>query len=55
MGAVLHTVNPRLFEEQIAYIVDDAEDQVLFADITFVPLVEKLLGSCGDGRGRSWS
>jgi fatty-acyl-CoA synthase len=43
MGAVLHTVNPRLFEDQILYIVDDAEDQVLFVDITFLPLVEKLL------------
>ena len=43
MGAVLHTVNPRLFEDQILYIVDDAEDQVLFADITFLPLVETVL------------
>ena len=44
MGAVLHTVNPRLFEEQVAYIIDDAEDRVLFADLTFVPLVERVLG-----------
>ena len=41
-GAVLHTVNPRLFPEQIDYIVNHAEDQVLFFDITFAPLVEKL-------------
>lgn len=41
-GAVLHTVNPRLFPEQIAYIVNHAEDQVLFFDTTFAPLVEKL-------------
>ncbi|MBS0342288.1 MAG: long-chain-fatty-acid--CoA ligase [Proteobacteria bacterium] len=41
-GAVLHTVNPRLFPEQIAYIMNHAEDQVLFFDTTFAPLVEKL-------------
>ncbi len=41
-GAVLHTVNPRLFPEQIAYILNHAEDQVLFFDTTFAPLVEKL-------------
>jgi acyl-CoA synthetase (AMP-forming)/AMP-acid ligase II len=42
MGAVLHTVNPRLFPEQIDYIVNHAEDQYLFFDLTFAPLVEKL-------------
>ncbi|MDP2221440.1 MAG: 3-(methylthio)propionyl-CoA ligase [Hydrogenophaga sp.] len=41
-GAVLHTVNPRLFPEQIDYIVNHAEDRVLFFDITFAPLVEQL-------------
>ena len=41
-GAVLHTVNPRLFPEQIDYIVNHAEDKVLFFDITFAPLVAKL-------------
>ena len=40
--AVLHTVNPRLYPEQITYIVNHAEDKVLFFDITFAPLVEKL-------------
>jgi acyl-CoA synthetase (AMP-forming)/AMP-acid ligase II len=44
MGAVLHTVNPRPFEDQIVYIVDDAEDLVLFADLTFLPLLETVLG-----------
>ncbi len=39
---VCHTVNPRLFPEQIAWIVNDAEDQVLCFDLTFLPLVEKL-------------
>lgn len=41
-GAVLHTVNPRLFPEQIEYIVNHAEDQVMFFDTSFAPLVEKL-------------
>ena len=44
IGAVYHTVNPRLFEDQIVYIVNHAEDRVLFLDLTFVPLVEKLAG-----------
>ena len=42
IGAVCHTINPRLFHEQIEYIVNHAEDRVLFVDLTFVPLVEKL-------------
>ena len=42
-GAVMHTVNPRLFPEQIAYIINHAEDRVLFVDLTFVPLVEKMI------------
>ncbi|WP_235976508.1 long-chain fatty acid--CoA ligase [Sandaracinobacteroides hominis] len=45
MGGVAHTVNPRLFPEQIAYIANHAEDRVLFLDPTFVPLVEKLAQS----------
>ncbi len=42
MGAVLHTINPRLFPDQIEYIANHAEDRVLFFDLTFAPLVEKL-------------
>jgi acyl-CoA synthetase (AMP-forming)/AMP-acid ligase II len=42
IGAIYHTVNPRLFEDQIAYIVNHAEDRFLFLDLTFVPLIEKL-------------
>jgi len=42
MGAVIHTINPRLFPEQIAYIVNHAEDRYVFFDLTFTPLVEKL-------------
>jgi acyl-CoA synthetase (AMP-forming)/AMP-acid ligase II len=42
MGAVCHTINPRLFPDQLRYIVNHAEDRLLFVDLTFVPLVEKL-------------
>ncbi len=42
MGAVTHTINPRLFPEQLIYIINHAEDRVLFVDVTFVPLIEKL-------------
>ncbi|MFK7877296.1 MAG: long-chain-fatty-acid--CoA ligase [Paracoccaceae bacterium] len=38
-GFVCHTINPRLHPDQLAYIVNHAEDQVLFIDRTFVPLV----------------
>ena len=41
-GAIIHTINPRLFPEQIVYIVNHAEDEVLFFDITFLPLLEKI-------------
>ncbi|HEX3061660.1 MAG TPA: AMP-binding protein, partial [Usitatibacter sp.] len=40
-GMVMHTINPRLFPEQINWIVEDAEDRALFVDLTFVPLVRK--------------
>ena len=39
-GAVLHTLNPRLHPDQIVYIADHAEDQVLFFDMTFLPLIQ---------------
>jgi fatty-acyl-CoA synthase len=42
IGAVLHTINPRLFPEQIAYIANHAADRYVFFDLTFAPLVEKL-------------
>jgi acyl-CoA synthetase (AMP-forming)/AMP-acid ligase II len=42
LGAIYHTVNPRLFPEQIAWIVNHAEDRVVFTDLTFVPLLEAL-------------
>jgi fatty-acyl-CoA synthase len=42
IGAVYHTVNPRLFPDQIVWIVNHAEDRVMLADLTFIPLLEKL-------------
>src|SRR4051812_10497279 len=44
-GGIIHTINPRLFPEQIIYIANHAEDKVLFVDLTFVPLVEKVAAS----------
>jgi fatty-acyl-CoA synthase len=44
-GRVLHTLNPRLHADQLRYIVDHAEDQVLFFDLTFLPLVEAIAGT----------
>jgi len=41
-GAVIHTINPRLFPDQIGYIANHAEDKLVFFDVTFAPLVEKL-------------
>tara|TARA_B100000579_G_scaffold34143_1_gene23891 strand:- start:411 stop:1823 length:1413 start_codon:yes stop_codon:yes gene_type:complete len=40
LGAVLHTLNPRLFPEQVDYIVNHAEDKYLFIDLPFVPIIE---------------
>jgi fatty-acyl-CoA synthase len=42
VGAVLHTLNIRLFEEQLTYIVNHAEDKVIFVDDSLVPQLEKL-------------
>jgi len=42
MGAIVHTINPRLFPDQITWIANHAKDRVLFFDLTFAPLVEKL-------------
>ncbi|MDP3895086.1 MAG: long-chain-fatty-acid--CoA ligase [Mesorhizobium sp.] len=44
MGGIYHTLNPRLFPEQIVWIMNHAEDQALFVDLTFMPLVEKIAG-----------
>ncbi len=44
IGAISHTVNPRLFPEQIAWIINHAQDRVVMTDITFVPILEKIAG-----------
>jgi fatty-acyl-CoA synthase len=45
-GAVLHTINPRLHPEQIAWIVNHAEDSLLFFDLTFLPIIEAIAPHC---------
>ena len=42
IGAVCHTINPRLFDDQIVYIVNHAQDRLLFVESSFVPLLERL-------------
>jgi fatty-acyl-CoA synthase len=51
MGAVSHTINPRLFPEQIVYIANHAEDTYAFVDLTFVPLVESIADKCPRVKG----
>ncbi|HGM7445629.1 TPA: AMP-binding protein [Pseudomonas aeruginosa] len=55
-GMVCHTINPRLFIEQITYVINHAEDKVVFLDDTFLPIiaddsrfVTKSQGVCLDG------
>ncbi len=60
-ACVLHTVNPRLFDEQLAYIINHAEDRVLIYDAAFAPIIARLRPLCpqvehficfdGDGHG----
>lgn len=50
-GAVLHTINPRLHPDQLAYILNHAEDQYLFFDLTFLPLVELVAPKCEKVKG----
>jgi len=42
IGAVYHTVNPRLFTDQIVWIINHAEDRVIMTDVTFLPILEKI-------------
>jgi fatty-acyl-CoA synthase len=42
VGAIYHTLNPRLFPDQIAWILNHAESRVMMADLSFVPLLERL-------------
>ncbi|MES2037510.1 MAG: 3-(methylthio)propionyl-CoA ligase [Pseudomonadota bacterium] len=50
-GAVLHTINPRLHPEQIAYIANHAEDQYLLFDMTFLPIVQAIVAHCPGIKG----
>ena len=42
MGGILHTINPRLFDDQLEYIANHAEDRVLLYDRVFTPIVERM-------------
>ena len=64
VGGVLHTINPRLFDDQLEYIANHAEDRVLLYDADFQPIVDRMCGvdhdralhllrfRCADGRVR---
>ncbi len=43
IGSICHTINPRLFPEQLVFIINDAKDKFLFIDPDFIPLIEKLM------------
>lgn len=45
-GRVLHTINPRLHPEQVAYIVNHAEDEVVCFDMTFLPIIKGIAALC---------
>jgi 3-(methylthio)propionyl---CoA ligase len=45
-GLVVHTCNPRLHPEQLIFIINHAEDRVLFFDTTFAPIIEKIAKDC---------
>jgi len=42
IGAIMHTINPRLAADQMVYVANHAEDQYVFFDLTFAPLIEKI-------------
>ena len=50
-GYVCHTINPRLFPEQLVFIINHAEDRWIFTDLMFVPLLEKLLPQISNVEG----
>jgi fatty-acyl-CoA synthase len=50
-GYVCHTINPRLFPEQLVYIINHADDQYVFLDPDFVPLVEGIADQCPGVKG----
>ena len=51
IGSVLHTINPRLFPEQLVYIINHAEDQWIFVDLSFVPLLESIQDQISSVKG----
>jgi acyl-CoA synthetase (AMP-forming)/AMP-acid ligase II len=51
LGGVVHTINPRLHPEQIAWIVNHANDAYLAFDLTFVPIVEAIAAHCPNVKG----
>ena len=51
IGAVLHTLNPRLFPEHVEYIVNHAEDKYIFVDVPFLPIIEGVLNSLKTVKG----
>ena len=50
-GYVCHTINPRLFPEQLVYIINHAEDRYVFVDPDFLPLVEGMADECPGVKG----
>ena len=50
-GRVYHTLNPRLFAEQLVYIINHAGDEWIFTDVAFVPLLEEIAAQCPDVKG----
>jgi fatty-acyl-CoA synthase len=50
IGAVCHTINPRLPREQLAYIINHAEDTAVFFDLTFLRMIEELKAACKTAR-----
>ncbi|HUD51779.1 AMP-binding protein, partial [Parvibaculum sp.] len=51
LGAVCHTLNPRLFAEQLVYIINHADDKYILLDLTFVPIVEAIEAQCPNVKG----
>ncbi len=46
IGAVNHNLNPRLFSEQLIYIINHANDKILIIDLDLVPIIEKIINDC---------
>ncbi len=51
MGAVMHTINPRLPAEQVVWVTKHADDSYLFFDLTFLPIIEKIAAQCSTVKG----